>query len=68
MVLCITPNVSFILKRGSVLTRIPGRNQDVAVKRVIGEFTASQVDDFVSEADLMSKLRPHGKCLQIRNN
>jgi hypothetical protein len=51
------------LGRGAygVVYKAKWRNQMVAVKRVIGEFTASQVEEFVSEADLMSKLRPHGK-------
>jgi serine/threonine protein kinase len=41
------------------------RNQAVAVKKISGTFTAKQLDAFMAEAELMSKLRPHENIIQF---
>jgi len=49
------------LGRGSygVVYKGSWRNQQVAVKKVIGELSDAQLEAFSAEADLLSNLRPH---------
>jgi serine/threonine protein kinase len=40
------------------------RNQLVAAKKIIGEFSEAQLNLFMQEAELMSSVRPHGSFLK----
>lgn len=41
------------------------RNQTVAMKRIMGELTNEQLQDFLSEAELMSAILPHENVVQL---
>jgi len=41
------------------------RNQDVAVKKMLGTFSKQQFEAFLAEAEIMSKLRPHENVIQF---